>query len=67
MRILYVSQYFPPEVNAPAQRVSDFAKAWTDAGHEVVVLTGFPNHPTGKVYDGYRLRASNVRGSAEWR
>ena len=57
MRILYVSQYFPPEVNAPAQRVSDFAKAWTDAGHEVVVLTGFPNHPTGKVYDGYRLRA----------
>lgn len=56
MRILYVSQYFPPEVNAPAQRVSDFAKAWADAGHEVVVLTGFPNHPAGKVYDGYTLR-----------
>ncbi|OFX14220.1 MAG: hypothetical protein A2Z18_08050 [Armatimonadetes bacterium RBG_16_58_9] len=56
MRILYISQYFPPEVNAPAQRVFDFAKAWTDAGHEVVVLTGFPNHPAGKIFDGYKLR-----------
>lgn len=56
MRILYVSQYFPPEVNAPAQRVMDFAKAWTEAGHEVIVVTGFPNHPAGVVYDGYKLR-----------
>ncbi len=56
MRILYLSQYYPPEVNAPAQRVADFARAWRDAGHEVVVLTGFPNHPTGRIYDGYRLR-----------
>ena len=56
MRILYVSQYYPPEVNAPAQRVADFANAWKAAGHDVVVLTGFPNHPTGQVYGGYRLR-----------
>ena len=56
MRIFYVSQYYPPEVNAPAQRVADFAKAWRAAGHEVVVLTGFPNHPTGRIYDGYKLR-----------
>ena len=56
MRILYVSQYFPPEVNAPAQRVFDFAKAWKDAGHDVVVLTGFPNHPAGKLFAGYKLR-----------
>ena len=56
MRILYVSQYFPPEVNAPAQRVMDFAKAWREAGHDVTVLTAFPNHPAGVIYDGYRLR-----------
>lgn len=56
MRILYISQYFPPEVNAPAQRVMDFAREWTRAGHKVTVITGFPNHPAGKVYDGYKLR-----------
>lgn len=56
MRILYLSQYFPPEVNAPAQRLLDFAKAWREAGHEVIVLTGFPNHPAGVVYDGYKLK-----------
>jgi len=56
MRILYISQYFPPEVNAPAQRVIDFSRAWQRAGHEVTVITGFPNHPTGVIYDGYRLR-----------
>lgn len=56
MRILYVSQYFPPEVNAPAQRVIDFSKAWKAAGHDVTVLTGFPNHPAGILYDGYKLK-----------
>lgn len=47
MRILYVSQYFPPEAGAPSARVHELARAWVGAGHEVTVLTAFPHHPTG--------------------
>lgn len=47
MRIAYVSQYFPPEVGAPAARVHEFAREWVRLGHDVTVLTGFPHHPTG--------------------
>lgn len=54
MRILYVSQYFPPEMGAPAVRVHELAREWVRAGHEVTVLTGFPNHPTGEVHPEYR-------------
>ena len=53
MRILFISQYYPPEIGAPSARVSELAKLWAQAGHEVTVLTGFPNHPTGRVYPGY--------------
>ena len=54
MRVLYVSQYFPPEMGAPAARVSELARHWARAGHEVTVLTGFPNNPTGVVPHEYR-------------
>ena len=54
MRILYVSQYYPPEPGAPAARVSELAQAWSRAGHEVTVLTGLPHHPTGVVPKRYR-------------
>jgi colanic acid biosynthesis glycosyl transferase WcaI len=54
MKILYVSQYYPPETGAPAVRVSELARAWVADGHEVTVLTGFPHHPTGVVPEGYR-------------
>lgn len=56
MRILYVSQYFPPEPGAPAARVSELARAWVGMGHEVTVLTGMPHHPTGVVPAAYRRR-----------
>jgi colanic acid biosynthesis glycosyl transferase WcaI len=49
VKILYISQYFPPEMGAPAARASELAAHWAQAGHEVSVLTGFPNHPTGVV------------------
>lgn len=47
MRILYVSQYFPPEMGAPSARVHELAREWVRLGHEVTVLTGFAHHPTG--------------------
>ncbi|HYM13459.1 MAG TPA: hypothetical protein VEU62_22155, partial [Bryobacterales bacterium] len=56
MRILYVSQYFPPEIGAPSARVSQFARYWCEMGHDARVLTGFPNHPGGRIYPGFRRR-----------
>lgn len=54
MRILLVTQWFQPE---PHFKGLDFAKALQAMGHEVEVLTGFPNYPGGKVYPGYRVRS----------
>lgn len=47
MRVLYVSQYFPPEMGAPSARVHELSREWVRAGHQVTVLTAFPHHPTG--------------------
>jgi colanic acid biosynthesis glycosyl transferase WcaI len=54
VKILYVSQYFPPEMGAPAGRAAELSRLWVEDGHEVTVLTGFPNHPTGIVPPEYR-------------
>ena len=56
MNLLYISQYFPPEMGAPAARASELARHWADAGHQVSILTGFPNHPTGVVPAEWRSR-----------
>ena len=56
MKILYVSQYFPPEMGAPAARAAELSRHWAAAGHDVTVLTGFPNHPTGVVPPEYRSK-----------
>jgi glycosyltransferase involved in cell wall biosynthesis len=65
MRILYLSQYFPPEMGAPAARVYELAREWVRQGNEVTVLTAFPNHPTGIVPVEYRkaLRRGAMRES----
>jgi colanic acid biosynthesis glycosyl transferase WcaI len=56
MKILYVSQYFPPEMGAPAGRAAELSRLWAKDDHEVTVLTGFPNHPTGVVPRAYRRK-----------
>jgi glycosyltransferase involved in cell wall biosynthesis len=56
VNILYVSQYFPPEMGAPAGRAAELSRLWVEDGHEVTVLTGFPNHPTGVVPPEYRRK-----------
>jgi glycosyltransferase involved in cell wall biosynthesis len=53
VKILFLSHYFPPEVNAPANRVHEHARAWVRDGHEVTVITGVPNHPRGELFPGY--------------
>ena len=54
MRILFLSPYFPPEMGAPSARVSELARHWAQAGHDVTVLTAFPNQPNGVVPPEYR-------------
>ena len=56
MHILFLTHYFPPEVNAPASRTHENAKRWVRAGHKVTVITCAPNHPNGVVYPGYANR-----------
>ncbi|MBO3699742.1 glycosyltransferase family 4 protein [Roseivirga sp. E12] len=53
MRLLFVSDNFPPEVNAPATRTYEHCKEWVKAGVDVTVITCTPNFPQGKVYKGY--------------
>jgi glycosyltransferase involved in cell wall biosynthesis len=53
MKILFITQYFPPE---KATITSTIAQAMVDRGHEARVLTGFPNYPDGKIFEGYSQR-----------
>ncbi len=54
MHILFLTDNFPPETNAPASRTYEHAKCWVAAGHQVTVVTGVPNFPSGKIHAGYR-------------
>lgn len=54
MHILFLTDNFPPETNAPASRTHEHAKRWVAAGHRVTVVTGAPNFPSGKIHAGYR-------------
>ncbi len=57
MRILILSHYFPPEVNAPASRTYEHAKRWAkEPDVHVIVITNHPNHPNGVLYQGYKNR-----------
>jgi len=54
MHILFLSDNFPPEVNAPASRTFGHCQEWVKAGCKVTVITCAPNFPKGRVFGGYR-------------
>jgi glycosyltransferase involved in cell wall biosynthesis len=56
MHILFLTDNFPPEGNAPATRTYEHAREWVKLGHKVTIITGAPNFPEGKVFDGYKNR-----------
>ena len=54
MHILFLTDNFPPEVNAPASRTFEHCRAWVRQGEQVTVITCAPNFPKGRVFPGYR-------------
>ena len=56
MKILFITDNFPPEVNAPATRTYEHCQEWIKKGAEITVITCAPNFPHGRVYDGYKNR-----------
>lgn len=53
MKILFITDNFPPEVNAPARRTFEHCRQWVNKGVDVTVLTCAPNFPKGRVFRGY--------------
>ena len=56
MHILFLSDNFPPEVNAPASRTFEHCRQWVREGNQVTVITCNPNFPKGEIFPGYRNR-----------
>lgn len=54
MKITILTQYFPPEVGAPQNRLFELALRLKNSGAEVTVITAMPNYPHMRVQDGYR-------------
>ncbi len=54
LRVLFLTQYFPPETGAPQARLFEMARHLVQRGFEVEVLTALPNYPQGRIYEGYR-------------
>jgi glycosyltransferase involved in cell wall biosynthesis len=63
MHILFLTDNFPPEVNAPASRTFEHAKEWIRLGAQVTVVTCSPNFPAGKIFEGYHNRWRQIERS----
>ena len=62
MRIVVLTQNFPPEVGAKSARLYKMTSRLAERGHRVTVITAMPNYPTGRTFDGYRgkIRSEDV-------
>jgi colanic acid biosynthesis glycosyl transferase WcaI len=60
MKIVYISQFYYPE---PHSIHKELAEALSSYGHEVTVVTAYPNYPLGKIYDGWKQRLLGQRES----
>ena len=70
MHILFLTDNFPPEGNAPATRTHEHTREWVKKGHKVTVITCAPNFPDGKVFHGYKNQWLNkhwLDGIEVWR
>lgn len=56
LRLLILTQYFPPETGAPQARLSETALRLRELGVAVEVLTAMPSYPLGRTYEGWRGR-----------
>ena len=61
MKILFLTENFPPETNAAATRVYERALYWVRDGHQVTILTCAPNFPQGKLFDGWENKWRQVQ------
>ena len=61
MKIVVLCHYYAPEIGAPQARLSEMAATWSATGHQVTVITCFPNHPTGVVPDSYKTEYTKKR------
>ncbi len=72
MRILFLTQFYPPETGAAQNRLADLVRCLAWSSHEVIVLTALPNYPRGEIFEAYRRRifmeesANNVRILRTW-
>ena len=60
MKILIICYVYPPEVAPAGVMVRELAEDLSAKGHQVTVQTGWPNHPQGKLYQGYKMRWRQV-------
>ena len=71
MKCWVICQYYSPEIGAPQARLSEMVKTWVKEGHDITVLTGFPNHPSGIIPEAYRGKRFQVEqgthGETIWR
>lgn len=54
-KIIYFTSFFTPESIAGAFRAADHSRVWASLGNDVTVFTGWPNYPTGTLYNGYEV------------
>lgn len=56
MRIVFLTQYYPPEIGAAQNRLWNLAQRLAGHGHSVSVVTALPTYPRGRIFEEYRRR-----------